>query len=413
MPRLSHHLGLALGLLVLAACEQTTTPMSPVAPADATLPAEPVTAAAVAVAFRQVSGGNRFTCAVDMDSVPYCWGDNRLGQLGTGSTGPDGCFVNGGTFACSTRPVRVTGGHRFNHVSSGSWHACGVTADFHAWCWGQLLSGTLTANVATPVAVAGGLRFRQVDAGDGYTCGVTYPDNRAYCWGLNRFGGLGNGTFDQSAVPVAVLGGLRFRQVSAAESQTCGVTTTGRAFCWGANNSGQLGDSTNVPYRTRPSEVVGEHVFRQIDTGGDFTCAVTTGDRAFCWGNGRGGAIGNGHTYLSFWPRAVSGGLRIGRVSTGQEHACAETLADQAYCWGTNSAGQLGDGNPPFTRELKPVAVTGGHAFAQLSAGGRHTCGRTPAGEGWCWGDDIFGSLGDATLGETVRPAPVRVAAPR
>ena len=413
MPRLSHHLGLALGLLVLAACEETTTPTPPEARADATVPAQPVTAAAAAVAFRQVSGGNRFTCAVDMDSVPYCWGDNRLGQLGVGSTtGPDGCFVNGGTFACSTRPVRVAGGHRFGHVSAGFWHACGVTADFHAWCWGQMLDGQTMAEVPTPVAVAGGLRFRQVEAGNGYTCGVTYPDNRAYCWGLNRFGGLGNGTFNPSPTPVPVLGGLRFRQVSAADAHTCGVTTTGRAFCWGYNNAGQLGDSTNVLYRTQPSAVVGGHVFRQIDVGGDFTCAVTTGDRAFCWGDGRGGAIGNGRAYLSFWPRKVAGGLSIGRVSAGGQSACAETLSNQAYCWGTNSAGQLGDGNPPVTQALEPVAVAGGHAFAQLSAGNRHVCGRTPAGVGWCWGEDILGSLGDATPGETVRPSPVRVAAP-
>jgi hypothetical protein len=45
-----------------------------------------------------------------------------------------------------------------------------------------------------------------------------------------------------------------------------------------------------------------------VDAGGDHTCAVTTDERAYCWGDGRLGQIGNGKAYLSFWPRAVAGG---------------------------------------------------------------------------------------------------------
>jgi alpha-tubulin suppressor-like RCC1 family protein len=289
--------------------------------------------------------------------------------------------------------------------------------DFHAWCWGanplgQLGNGTTSDQSTIPVQAGGGLRFRQVDAGFSYTCGVTYPDNRLYCWGFGIFGTLGNGTFVSSPTPVLVVGGLRYRQVSAGGAHTCAITTTGHAFCWGDNTFGALGDSTNVRRRSKPSEVVGGHVFRQIDVGVGHTCAVTTGDRAFCWGYGRGGEIGNGHAYLSFWPRAVSGGLRIRRVSAGGGYTCAETLSSQAYCWGTNSSGQLGDGSPGLTVALKPVAVAGGHTFAQLSAGVGHACAKTPAGAGWCWGHDLLGALGDGVLSENVRRTPVRVAAP-
>jgi hypothetical protein len=52
----------------------------------------------------------------------------------------------------------------------------------------------------TPAQV---LSFRQVSAGFNHTCGVT-PDNRAYCWGYNFFGQLGDGTTTTRLAPVAV-----------------------------------------------------------------------------------------------------------------------------------------------------------------------------------------------------------------
>jgi alpha-tubulin suppressor-like RCC1 family protein len=67
------------------------------------------------------------------------------------------------------------------------------------------------AGAALDIIPAHALSFRQVSAGGTFTCGVTTA-NRAYCWGT---GWLGNGQFSQSLRPVAVAGGLSFRQVSA------------------------------------------------------------------------------------------------------------------------------------------------------------------------------------------------------
>jgi len=262
-----------------------------------------------------------------------------------------------------------------------------------------------------PVHVAG-FRFRQVDAGDGYTCGVTYPASRLYCWGADFFGRLGTGSV-QSSTPIPVLTTLTFRQVSAGQAHTCAITaSTGRAFCWGANLFGELGDSTKVRFRDRPSEVVGKHVFRQIDIGGDQTCAVTTADKAFCWGNGRYGTLGNGHAYLSFWPRAVAGGLSVRRVTVGMFFSCAETVGNKAYCWGTSFDGELGNGSPVGTVALTPVPVSGNHAFAQLSAGDGHVCGKITIGFGWCWGREEAGELGDGFPFSPRRTTPVRVVGP-
>ena len=189
-----------------------------------------------------------------------------------------------------------------------------MTTDFRAWCWGSATSiGDGTEEQRTvPTAVAGGHRFRQVDAGLVFTCGVSYPDDQAWCWGTNLRGQLGDGTLSRRLSPVLVLGGLRFRQVSAGQSYACGVTTADRVYCWGDNRYGQLGDSTTQLRRTRPVQVVGGHRFRQVVAGSYHACAVTTDSRVYCWGDGRDGQLGNGKTVLSYWPRPVSGGPACG-----------------------------------------------------------------------------------------------------
>jgi len=83
--------------------------------------------------------------------------------------------------------------------------------------------------LATATAVAA-LSFRQVSAGSQHSCGVT-SDNRAYCWGYNTYGQLGDGTVTDHLTPVAVATGRRFLQLSAGNDHTCGVTTDNRAFC--------------------------------------------------------------------------------------------------------------------------------------------------------------------------------------
>jgi alpha-tubulin suppressor-like RCC1 family protein len=299
----------------------------------------------------------------------------------------------------------------FSQVSAGWEHACGVTPDYHAYCWGNNGIGALgdgtTNDHSTPVAVAGGHQFRQVDAGMDFTCGVSYPDNRAYCWGNNFFGqlGTGSGSSPSALKPAAVVGGLSFRQVKAGAMHACGVTTTNQAYCWGYNANGRLGDSTNVN-RPQPARVAaGTRQFRQLDAGGAHTCAVTTTYRAFCWG-ANAGALGNGKTATSFWPRAVVGGLSIRRVTTGSGFTCAETTSSKAYCWGENRSGQLGDGTT--TDRLTPVPVAGGLSFAQVSAGAGHTCGKTAANVAYCWGDNLLGALGDGTW-QNYRTKPTRV----
>jgi hypothetical protein len=85
-------------------------------------------------------------------------------------------------------------------------------------------------------------RFVSASAGVFHTCGVT-AGSRAFCWGRNDQGQLGDGTTSQRLTPVAVSGDHRFASVSAGGPHTCGITANGQAFCWGRNQKGELSQS--------------------------------------------------------------------------------------------------------------------------------------------------------------------------
>jgi alpha-tubulin suppressor-like RCC1 family protein len=363
-----------------------------------------------------VSAGGNHSCAVDVSGDAYCWGSNFQGQLGTGSLYP----------TLEPTPVAVTGGHKFQSVSAGASHTCGVTTDGDAYCWGFNLYGQLgTGSVypyyqATPVAVTGGYKFQSVSAGAQYTCGVT-TDGDAYCWGFNGYGSLGIGSVGYIvAIPVAVTGGHEFQSVRALWWHACGLTTDGNGFCWGYNYHGQVGDgtdsSTGTSHERKPSPtaVGGDHTFQSLDAGWIHSCGVTTAGDALCWGYNRHGQVGDGTTspvwpYNKPSPTAVTGGITFHHVSAGF-HSCGLATDGAAYCWGYNRFGELGDGtfsSWPDYGKANPVAVIGGQTFQSISAGYYHTCGVTPANDGYCWGWGGYGQVGSGTY--TNKSSPVFV----
>jgi alpha-tubulin suppressor-like RCC1 family protein len=382
----------AVGVSILAAaCGDNPSAPTPAAPAPA------LASSTTTSGFWQVSSGILHTCAVTTVGRAFCWGFNVYGQLGDGTTQQ------------RLKPTPVSGALVFRNISVASMTTCGVTTDNLAYCWGLNDHGTLGDGTqqrrGAPTRVAGGLRFRTVSTGSEFTCGLSEPDRRAYCWGSNFAGQLGDGTTADRHTPVPVAGGRRFRQIDAGATHTCAVTPTYQAYCWGSDDDGRLGDGSTKQNRSTPSLVAGGHQFSQISAGRENTCAVTTGYKAFCWGRGTNG---DGTLLSRYTPRAVLGGISFERVTVGY-HMCGESTTGKAYCWGFGNNGSLGNGSFSSDPVLSPVAVRGGLTFAEVSAG-YYTCGKTPASVAYCWGDNNFGQLGDGTT--QARPVPTRVLNP-
>lgn len=97
------------------------------------------------------------TCAITAGGGVKCWGSNQFGQLGNGtSSGPEMCRGH----PCSKTPVDVSGlTTGVAAISVGGDHACAVTIDGGVKCWGENRVGELgdgtTIDRSTPVDVVG------------------------------------------------------------------------------------------------------------------------------------------------------------------------------------------------------------------------------------------------------------------
>jgi alpha-tubulin suppressor-like RCC1 family protein len=142
----------------------------------------------------------------------------------------------------------------------GSAHACGLTADGQAVCWGsntygQLGLGASDTDVHAPTPTGGALRFTMLSAGTNDTCGVA-TSGALYCWGANFYGQIGDGTTIDRAAPTAAKLGPAMASVATAASRTCALAAGGEAYCWGATSLGNgtsFGAST-IPVRVAPPQ---------------------------------------------------------------------------------------------------------------------------------------------------------------
>jgi alpha-tubulin suppressor-like RCC1 family protein len=170
------------------------------------------------------------------------------------------------------------------------------------------------------------------------------------------------------------------------------VRSDGALFCWGDDTDGDLGiDSTYVT--TAPAQVPLSHV-EQVAAGGSHTCALVRTGVVYCWGDNGYGQLGTGsRAHESPVPVRVKGLPPVVAIAAGEDQTCAILAQGALRCWGDNVFGQLGDGND--VSSSLPRAVRDLGRAQEVSAGGSHTCALLAAAAVECWGYGYFGQLGD------------------
>jgi alpha-tubulin suppressor-like RCC1 family protein len=356
---------------------------------------------ATGIGYRSVALGLDHSCGLTVAGAAYCWGGNfATGALGDGTT------------IRRARPVAVIGGRTFASLAASAHSTCGLEPSGTVFCWGdntdgQLGNGTAGGFVTAPTLAAGGLQFDALSMAEGHVCGLTAL-GAAYCWGSNRRGQLGDGTFSDRLTPVAVAGGLTFRAISASGTATCGITPASELFCWGQSAYwGNSPDLTSSPVAA-PVPVASGMTFASVSVGGLHVCGLGTSGDGYCWGSGNNGQLGTGTLYETA-PASVLAGSPLAALTAGHINTCAITTTGITHCWGYNGYSQVGDGTT-IDRHT-PQVVLGGRAFSSIDLGAYHACAIESSGVVYCWGSNGNGQLGDGNV-NTVSASPVAVLPP-
>ena len=328
---------------------------------------------------QQVSTGPTTACVIATEADgrngwPYCWGNNSSGQLGIG-------YHLGGVYdsnGYTTLPMEVAEGNvaevqprEQKHFVCNGWQT--------SW-FGCLSLGSYTVTdvyvPGSPAAVSAlqGKIATKVSVGTNHACAVARDSEydarsaKAYCWGKNNYGQLGNRTSDgtnPTLVPVAVDTAM-FSQVTA--PGYCSWFGPPNPFgCWGT------GVWVNPVTTTYPASALEGKAIVDISAGNDFTCvryvertvltnggsgttaaaASALGGKVACWGKNDNGQLGIGNRDTRTYPVAaeetITGllGKQVKSLAVVKSGAtmCVTDMADNPYCWGMNYAGQVGDGN--------------------------------------------------------------------
>ena len=358
-----------------------------------------------------------FVSAIKTNGDLYCWGCNRYDR-GNGETRED-----------QTTPAKILSNvASISYSTSDCCSVSAITENGDLYCWGYNRHGEVgngtTEEQETPVKVLDNVNsVSYLRGGDRCSVSAITENGDLYCWGYNEYGQVGNGTTKNQTIPVKVLSNVKsvshFGNCQYNYYSVSAITKNGDLYCWGYNNHGQIGNGTIGEKQTTPVNVLSnvKSIFYSsyFEYQGPLHCsvsAITENGDLYCWGENQTGQVGNGTTTNQSIPVKVLSDVKsifyfpFYNISS----ACsvsAITKNGDLYCWGANHYGQVGNGT--IEKQTTPAKILSDviNAFyydAFYNYGGCSVSAITENGDLYSWGYNEGGEIGSGTTENQLTP---------
>ena len=216
-------------------------------------------------------------------------------------------------------------------------------------------------------------------------------DGSLWMWGKNSDGQLGNGTTNDSAVPVRVLENVV--AVSCDSSNTAAITKDGSLWMWGAKSRlcNEFYDLSAL--QTVPIKIM-ENV-RSVNCNGFVTTVAKTDGSLWVWGANASGQMLNGAVNWSTYETPCKVMDNAVSVCNNPSVSAAVKADGSLWMWGQNDCGNVGNGysgtvysTQGIPYQLTPCKVL--DSVAAVTCGSLSVAAVKTDGSVWFWGRSSY-----------------------
>jgi len=244
-----------------------------------------------------VSAGDWQGMAIKTDGTLWAWGRNA------------GSFILGdGSGVQQNSPVQIGEDNDWAYIDLGGGHAIALKKEGSLWVWGensigQLGSGESGSTIyTTPTQLGEAKDWAIISTVFAHNATIK-KDGSLWAWGNNYNGQVGNGDKIDQYSPVKIGSATDWASISTGSTHTVALKNDGSIWIWG--NKGYLGDGS-AEDRNVPAQMGAAKDWSAIAAGRTYTMAIKKNGSLWAWGSNTYGGLGTGNTTAASTPVQIT-----------------------------------------------------------------------------------------------------------
>lgn len=278
----------------------------------------------------------------------------------------------------------------WKQVSNGQNHTIALKTDGTLWAWGQNFNGSLgngsTNNSSIPIQIGTDNDWDKIAAGAGHSLALK-SDGSLWAWGYNSNGQVGNNTTTNVVMPTRIGTDTDWKDIYGGIYSSAAIKNDSSLWGWGSNSYSELGIQPITDNVFVPTQIGTDMDWKAISFGGAFALGLKNNGTLWSWGTNifGYGELGNGlQNSQVFTPTQIGIATNWKEISASISYSMAIKTNGTLWSWGANY-GYSPIQNGLSSNWMKIKTYNGSSLAIKID------------GTLWSWGGNSKGQLGNGT----------------